>query len=106
MARRGLMTVEDMEANRKVRAVFARNWVNLQRLDYSTTHGTVYVRGRMLLLHEPAAEPGEERDRNGVGPKLLYYLEKQILKVEGVHAVAWSIEGWQRTGESWMRGRR
>ena len=38
------MTVDDMDANRQIRAVFARNWVNLQKLDYSTTHGTVYVR--------------------------------------------------------------
>jgi hypothetical protein len=99
------MTVDDMDANRQIRAVFARNWVNLQKLDYSTTHGTVYVRGRLLLLHEPPSEPGEERDRAGVGPKLLYHLEKEILKTKGVHAVTWTIEGWQRSGESWMQVR-
>jgi hypothetical protein len=97
------MTVDDMEANRQVRAVFARNWVNLQKLDYSATHGTVYVRGRLLLLHESSPEPGEERDRAGVGPKLLFYLEKEMLKVKGVRAVTWAIEGWQRSGESWIQ---
>jgi hypothetical protein len=97
------MTVDDMEANRQVRHVFARSWVNLQKLDYSTTHGTVYVSGRLLLLHEPPPEPGEERDRAGVGPRLLYHLEKEMLKVKGVHAVTWAIEGWRRGGESWIR---
>jgi hypothetical protein len=97
------MTVEDMEANREIRNVFARNWVNLQKLNYSTTHGTVYVRGRLLLLHEPASERGEERDRAGVGPKLLYHLEKEMLKAKGVHAVNWAIEGWQRSGDGWIQ---
>jgi len=97
------MTVEDMEANRQVRAVFARNWVNLQKLQYGCTHGTVYITGRLALLREPPARRDEERDRAGVSAKFLAHLEKEILKIPAVRAVRWNIEGWQRTGTAWIR---
>jgi hypothetical protein len=97
------MTVEDLETNRNVRAVLARNWVNLQKLDYAATHGTIYMRGQVVLLREPPATREEERDRSGVSPKFLFHLEKDLLKVKGVQRVQWEITGWQRTGMSWVQ---
>ena len=97
------MTVEDLAANRAVRAVFARNWVNTQRLDYGATHGTVYVRGRLTLLRRPAPDSSEERDRSGVGPKFLLHLEKEIKKVDGVRNISWQLDSWQRAGSAWLR---
>ena len=96
------MTVQDMEVNRHVRAVFARNWVNLQKIDYGASHGTVYINGRLSLLHEPPPDSKEDRDRTGVGPRFLNHLHKELLKVPGVRAVRWNIEGWQRTGIAWV----
>ena len=96
------MTVEDLEANRYIRAIFARNWVNLQKLNYGATHGTVYVAGHLALLREPPARSDEERDRAGVSASFLMHLEKEILKVSGVRAVRWDIDGWNRTGGAWV----
>ena len=95
------MTVEDLEVNRNVRSVLARNWVNLQKLDYACVHGTLYIRGRIWLLREPPPLGGEERDRHGVSASFLLYLEREILKVKGMRAVRWNIDGWQRTGMAW-----
>jgi len=96
------MTVEDLAVNRQVRNVFARNWVNLQRLDYSSVHGTVYLRGRLTLLRAQPPDSSEDRDRAGVGPKFLSYREKEIRKVPGGRAVTWQIDGWQRTSIAWV----
>jgi len=96
------MTVEDLDANRHVRTVLVRNWVNTQRLDYSATHGTLYVRGRMMLLREPPPEPGQQRDSAGVTAKFLMHLEKEILKAPGIRAVRWQLDGWQRTTSAWI----
>ncbi len=95
------MTVEDLEVNREVRATFARNWVNLQRLEYAAVHGTIYVRGRMMLLREPEPDSTEDRDRAGVGPRLLFHLERELLKIKGVRGVTWALDGWQRTSMNW-----
>ncbi len=97
------MTVEDLEVSRQVRAVFARNWINHQKVQYGATHGTVYINGRLSLLREPAPVRGEERDRQGVSVKVLVFLEKEILKVPGVRGVRWNIQGWQRTRMTWVR---
>ena len=96
------MTVEDLEANRQVRAVFARNWVNLQKIQYGATHGTLYITGRLALLREPPAVPGEERDRTGISAKFLMHLEKELLKIPGLRAIRWNIEGWQRISTAWI----
>jgi len=97
------MTVEDLAVNRQVRTVFARNWVNLQRLDYSSVHGTVYVRGRMAVLHPLPPDPTDERDRTGIGPKFMLLLDKEIKKIPGVRGVNWQVDGWQRIGASWVQ---
>jgi len=96
------MTVEDLDANRHVRTVLARNWVNTRRLNYACTHGTVYMRGKIVLLREPPPDPNEIRDRAGVGPKFLMYLEKELLKAPGIRAVQWQLDGWQRTSSAWI----
>lgn len=96
------MTVEDLAANRQVRHVFARNWVNTQKLNFGATHGIVYIRGRMTLLREPPSAPGEERDRSGVSAKFLMYIEKELMKISEVKGVRWQLDGWQRTSSAWL----
>ena len=96
------MTTEDMDINRQVRSVFARNWVNLQKINYGATHGTIYITGRITLLRETRGDSSEEVDRAGVGPKLLSHLEKEMLKIEAVRAVRWDIQGWQRMTGAWL----
>ena len=99
------MTVEDMAVNRQVRNVMARNWINMQRLDFASTHGTVYMRGRMSFLKsQKVADGKEERDRAGVSPSILNHIDKEIRKIPGVRAVSWQIDGWQRTGIGWVHG--
>jgi len=99
------MTVEDMAVNRQVRRILAHNWINMQRVDFGSTHGTVYIRGRVTLLKQQRASDGsEERDRAGVGPSLLNHMDKSIRKIPGVRTVSWQIDGWQRTGMGWIHG--
>lgn len=97
------MTVEDIEVQREVRAVIARNWVNTQRINYGATHGTLYIQGRLMLLHEPPSKPNEERDRHGVSASFLVHLERELLKVPGLRAIRWNIDGWTRSGTAaWL----
>ncbi len=96
------MTVEDMAINRQVRHVLARNWVNLQKLDFAATHGAVYMRGRLGLLRAQAEDGNRDKDRAGVGPKFMNHLEKQIKRIDGVRNVTWQVDGWQRTGSGWL----
>jgi len=96
------MTVEDLEIYRQVRTVLVRNWVNLQRLDFGCTGGTVYVRGRMRLLREPPSAGREETDSEGVTATFLLHLEREILRIPGVRLVTWDLNGWQRTGLGWQ----
>ena len=97
------MTVEDIEMNREVRTVFARNWVNLQKLDYNCVHGTLYVRGRLTMLRPPPPRPGEDVDRAGVTASFLKHLEKQLPKVSGLRGMRWQLDGWMRTSSDWTR---
>ena len=95
------MTVEDLAVNRRIRNVFARNWVNLQRLDYGAVHGTVAIRGRLMLLRAQPSDKTDERDRSGVGAKFLIHLDREIKKIEGVRTITWQSDGWQRTSSGW-----
>jgi len=95
------MTAEDLEIYRQMRTVLVRNWVNLQRLDFGSTGGSVYVRGRMRLLREPHTARREETDHEGVTATFLLHLEQQIRRIPGVRAVSWNLDGWQRTGLGW-----
>ena len=97
------MTVEDLEMNREVRTVFARNWVNLQKLDYNCVNGVLYARGRLTLLRPPPPRPGEDVDRAGVTASFLKLLEKQLHKLSGLRGIRWQLDGWMRTTSDWAR---
>jgi hypothetical protein len=98
------MTVDDMQINHEVRSLFARNWVRTDQLDIAVTSGTIYVRGRMLLLNESQLDPSPDRDRGGVGPRFLTRLEEELLKINNARAVVWELDGWRRTGMGWRSG--
>lgn len=96
------MTVEDLELNRQVRTVFARNWINLQRLDYRCTHGAVYVRGRLAFIRQPPQKGKEEMDRAGVSGSFLLHIERQLKKIPAVRGIRWQLDGWTRTSSDWV----
>ena len=97
------MTVDDIRLNKDVRHALAKKWIKTQALNFNVVSGTLYMRGRLETMREPLTSRGEkERDQFGVGPKFLFTLERELLKIPGVRAIRWDLGAWQKGSTGWM----
>ena len=96
------MSVEDMRVSRDVRRVLAKRWIKLQRLNYNVVNGTLYMRGHLEVMREPATSRTEkETDQFGIGPKFMLSLERELMKVPGVRTLRWDLSSWNRGSSGW-----
>ena len=96
------MTIEDIRINRDVRHVLAKRWVKLQRLNFNAVNGTLYMRGHLEVMREPAtARTEKELDQFGIGPKFLLTLERELMKIGGIRALRWDLSSWNKGSSGW-----
>ncbi len=77
------MEVSDSRIKSLVRAVFARHWIDLQKVEYRSIRGTVHVRGELCRLSGRASGV---RD-----PSLLEAIEAELKRIPGVSRVYFDV---------------
>ena len=80
------MATSDFKINCKVRSVFARHWLDLQRVRFASFRGTVRVQGELVVLG------GEGR----LEPTKIEVLETEIRRIGGVKRIVFDLANWRR----------
>ncbi len=90
------MAVSDFQINSRVRGVFARHWIDLQKINFASFRGTVRVSGELCLL-------GSERS-NDFEPTKIVNLEYEIKRIPEVKRVYFEFPAWHRKPDgAWER---
>ena len=84
------MPVSDFRINSRVRSVFARHWVDLQKVRFASFRGTVRVSGEISILGSHAA--------GQIDPAKISVLETEIRQIKEVKQVFFELIGWRRGG--------
>ena len=79
---KAVMEVSDSRIKSLVKAVFARHWIDLQKIEYRSIRGTVHVRGELCRLSGRASV----RDRS-----LFEVIESEIKRIPGVKGIHFDV---------------
>ena len=82
------MAVTDIRINSMVRAVIARNWIDLQRLRYGSFRGTVRISGTLCYLGARASQ--------NFDPGKLEVLESEIRRIPGAKRIYFDLRNWRK----------
>ena len=77
------MEVSDSRIKSLVKAVFARHWIDLQKIEYRSIRGTVHVRGELRQL---SGRTSSVRDSS-----LLEAIETELKRIPGVNQVYFDV---------------
>ena len=82
------MAASDFRINSLVRSVFARHWIDLQRVRYASFGGAVRVSGELCVL---GGQPQAKIDAARVE-----ILEAEIRRLNGVKQVYFDLSNWRQ----------
>ncbi len=87
------MSVSDFQINSRTRSVFARHWIDVQKIRISSFRGTVRVSGDLVQLGDSSVHVIDE--------KRLQTLECEVRRIPAVRQVFFDFASWRRspTGE-------
>lgn len=77
------MILSDAHINSRVRGVFARHWIDLQKVQFASSRGAVRISGELCFLDSEDDEDGAECTR--ARREILEYEIKRIRGVKRVH---------------------
>lgn len=86
------------QINAQVRRVFARHWIDLDRVHYGVHRGSVRVSGELHDMRETAADHGLS---------LVEALQQELLRIKDVQRVYFDLKNWQRDAQGhWKRAQK
>ncbi len=87
------MSREDLSANRAVRSVLVRHWLNLGLLTIRTTAGRTTLRGELKRI---------EGVKNPLSPSIVESLFAEIKRIPSVRHVHMDMVNWTQVGGRWQ----
>lgn len=98
--------IDDWDINVSVRQELVKRFVDLRRIHFSTVSGIVYLKGSLIFTKIKGEEEkvvATIEERLNAEKKRLSSLEKGIKKIKGVKGIIFSLEGWTKCGNEWVR---
>lgn len=82
----------DLEISRQVRAILARNWIDLGRITIGTVRGAIYLKGALAQIQQPVGNLDTDTVESMI---------EQIKAIDGVAKVMVELENWRETAGHW-----
>jgi hypothetical protein len=87
-ARSNSMSAFDFRINSQVRSLLARHWLDLNKVQIGTFHGTVRLTGKLTRLGGELASRHE--------PRLIEILDIELRGLNGVERVYFDVVNWKK----------
>ncbi|MFH1783600.1 MAG: hypothetical protein ABH868_01680 [bacterium] len=92
------LAIKDWELNIKIRAEFVRHWIDVQRVDISTTRGVAHVKGKLLF------KGGKVDTKSELAvAKQLKSTERGVRSILGLRDIKFKFDGWEKSGGNWKK---
>lgn len=99
------MNPEDFKKQKRIEAVFVRNYVDTSKIDVDVIGDSALIRGDFYVFeYSPEGhkmkDPTEAR---GVMKKTCMTIEQEIRRMGEVTSISWQLKNWEKSGSNWTK---